>query len=102
MTGMTAAAVRSDPSPERAGRARRLGQELGVGALVGGDEQEGGLFGRLADGEEPVVLQDHGLVRAERRRDPLALGLVEHDAVEVVVQRVAAVERAGVLGEGIE
>ena len=49
-----------------------------------------------------MVREDDRLGVAQRVGDALALLDVEHDAAEVVVQRVVAVERARVLGERIE
>ena len=56
----------------------------------------------VADGEQAVVAEDHGLVVAERRADALALLEVEHHAGEVVEERVVLEERARVLGDRIE
>ncbi len=49
-----------------------------------------------------MIAQDDGLAPFERVRDALALGPVEHDAGEVVEQRVVIEERARVLGERVE
>ena len=54
---------------------------------------------RSADRDEAVVLQDRGLVLADRFGDPLAFVELDHDAAEVVVDRVVVVERADVLGD---
>ena len=80
-----------------------LGEQLRLARALHRDEPPRGLVDRrLADREQAVVRQDHGLVAAERVRDALALLEVEHDAGVVVEQRVVAVERARVLGERIE
>ena len=82
---------------------RRLGQQLGLARALHRDEPPRRLVDRgLPDGQQPVVRQDDGLVPAQCVRDPLAFLEVEHDAGVVVEHRMVAVERAGVLGEGIE
>src|SRR4051812_47330015 len=44
-----------------AGRACRLGQQLGLARALHGDEPPRRLVDRLADREQPVVLEDHRL-----------------------------------------
>lgn len=72
--------------------AGRVGQQLGLHAAVHGAEQEGRAVDALAHGQVPVVLQDHGLGRPQRRGDVRALGLFECDAPERRVQAVVFVE----------
>ena len=68
-------------------RARRLGEQLRLARALHRDEPAHRLVDRVADGEQPVVAQDHGLAVAERVRDALALFEVEHDARVVVEER---------------
>ncbi len=79
-----------------------FGEKLRVRALVGGDEQPCRFLHGASDGEEAVVLQDHELVRAQGLGDVAPFLLVEDHTVEIGVERVAAVERGGVLGDRVE
>jgi len=56
----------------------------------------------MADGQQPVVAQDHRFVLAERGGDAFAFFEVEDDAGVVVEQAVIFEERAGVLGDRVE
>ena len=52
-----------------------------------------------ADRDQAVVLQNRGLVLADRLGDPLAFVELDRDAAEIVVERVIVVEGADVLGD---
>ena len=83
--------------------AGRLGQELGLAGALHRDEPPRRLVDRMPDSEEPVVAVDGGLVRAERRRQRLGCGLLEHDGPTALrAHGVVLVEDAGVLCDRIE
>src|SRR3984957_3955455 len=76
-----------------------FGQQLRLAGALHGDEPPGRLVDRrLAHGQEAVIREDHGLVRAERMGDALSFLGVEHGTGVVAEHGMVAVERAGVLG----
>lgn len=79
-----------------------VSQQLGMAGLVEADEPEGGGVDGLGDGEQAVVLQDDGLAVAEGLRDALPFLAVQHDAAEVVVDRVRLPEPQRVLRHHVQ
>lgn len=80
-----------------------LDPQLHVAGAVQEPEHEAGLVDGLADGQEPVVHEDHALVGApERRGYVLALLGAEHDAPVPRVHGVRVVEVANVLVQHLE
>src|SRR5260370_7670690 len=81
--------------------ARGLRQKLSLATSLQCDEPESGLFHRLPDGDQAVVAEDDGLLLADGRGDTAALRELEHDAREIVEERVILEEGAGVLRQRI-
>src|SRR5712691_10126816 len=82
--------------------ARGVRQKLRLAASLQRDEPESGLFHRVPDGDQAVVAEDDGLLLADGRGDAAALRELEHDAREIVEERVVLEESAGVLRQRIE
>src|SRR3954471_19731288 len=82
--------------------ARGLGDELHLAGPLHGDEPPDRRVDRLADGQQPVVAQDDGLVVAEGVGDALALLDVSDHTGVVVEKRVVVVERRDVLRDRLE
>jgi len=79
-----------------------LGEKLGLTGPLHRDEPPRGLVDRTPDREDPVVGQNRGLIVAQSVGDSCALFVVEHHAGVVIKDRMVAVERTGILGQGIE
>lgn len=73
-----------------------------MAALLQAREPKDGRLDALPTSQQAVVLQQRGLLIAQRRGDRAAFLLGEHDAAEGVVDGEVAVEGARVLGDGVE
>ncbi|MPM51539.1 hypothetical protein SDC9_98288 [bioreactor metagenome] len=91
--------LRGGPRAQRDRITGGEGEQLRLHRALHRDEPPHGALDGGADGEVAVVGEDHRLVRAERRGDPLTLLLEQGDAVVLVVPALVAVEGTGVLGE---
>jgi hypothetical protein len=79
-----------------------LGEQLDLAAAFHADEPPRRFVDGVADGEQTVVSQDHRLGRTERGGDACTFRDVGHHAPVSVVQRVVAVEVAGILRDLVE
>jgi hypothetical protein len=84
------------------GLAGGFGEQLGLAGAVHGDEPPGGFVDGMADGEQAVIAEDGGFLRAEGSGDAIAFGGFLDDAGVILENDVIFVKRASILGERIE
>ena len=83
-------------------RTRGVSPELRIDAAIHRAEQIRRRVHALRHGQDPVVLEYHSLILAERLGDAPALFVREHDPAEGVVDGVVVVEATSVLVDGLE
>src|SRR5262249_32108362 len=79
-----------------------LRHQLRLAASLHSDEPPSGLIDAVAHGEQAMISHDDCLCCSERLSNTRAFGSIEHQALEVVEERMVAVEGAGVLRQRIE
>src|ERR1700735_1119451 len=81
---------------------RTFREQLSLATAVHSDEPPRGFLDGLTDSDQSMIPQNRGLILSEGLGDSLALrGFVNH-ASELGEQSVIFIERAGILGDGIE
>jgi hypothetical protein len=84
------------------GLASGFGEQLGLAGAVHGDEPPSGFINGVADGEQAVIAEDGGFLRAEGTGDAVAFGGFLDDAGVIFENDVIFVKRASVLGKRIK
>ena len=83
-------------------RAGGLGEQLRLAGAVHGDEPPGSFVHSVANGEQAMIAEDGGFLRAEGAGDAVAFGGFLDDAGVIIENNVILVKGASILGERIE